>query len=463
MFDLKLLRYGNTPCLIGENSEITYQELDSICKGIQEDLPNQKQLILVKATTNIETIVGYLSFLRSNHALIMLDASIEQELIDTIIKEYQPNFIWEELESDRRYINTYEGYGLRSENLKTLSLEPELSLLLSTSGSTGSPKMVRLSKKNLYANCNSIIEYLNIDITHRAITNLPLHYSYGISILNTHLEKGASLVVTNESIMSKNFWNIFRKLEVTTLNGVPYHYEIFKKIGLMKMNLPSLKYMTQAGGKLNHKLVEEYAVWGKEKNIQFWVMYGQTEATARISYLPSSDVVENNKSIGMVIPNGQLMIKNLNNTEYITDVDIEGELVYKGDNVMMGYANNISDLNKPDELQGLLSTGDIAKRDHRNYFYITGRLKRFIKIHGNRISLDEIEHYLKSINFDILCTGIDNKLMIVTRDESTVTEIKKKIIQKYAFHHSVIKVKYILEYPTSSSGKIKYQELREEF
>lgn len=459
MFDLNLLRYGKEPCLITGEYTISYEDIENICLTIENALPTTKQLILVKAKVNVETIIGYLSFLRSNHALIMLDASVDHAFTQNIIETYKPNLIWEESHDTDKYLVKYKNYGLKENNLEDLDLHPNLALMLSTSGTTGSPKMVKLTKENLYSNCTSIVQYLNIEQSHRAITNLPLYYSYGLSILNTHLKQGASIVVTDESIMSKKFWEIFKKFKVTTLSGVPYHYEIFKRIGLMKMDLPSLKYMTQAGGKLNQKLVIEFATWANENNIDFCVMYGQTEATARMSYLPIEKTLEKNTSIGIAIPNGQFKIKDLTSNKFLDEADIDGELIYEGRNVMMGYATCLTDLSKDDELNGILHTGDVARKDKDGYFYITGRLKRFIKIHGNRIGLDEIEHYLKSLHFEVLCTGIDNKLMIASLDENSTEEIKQIVLEKYSLHHTVVKVKYIKECPITSAGKIKYQDL----
>ncbi|HIP13791.1 MAG TPA: AMP-dependent synthetase [Arcobacter sp.] len=463
MFDLNLSRYGEEPCLITDEYTISYEEVENICLTIENALPTGKQLILVKAKVNVETIIGYLSFLRSGHAFIMLDASVNQAFTQNIIETYKPNLIWEECNDADRYLTKYKNYGLKKHNLTSLKLNSNLSLMLSTSGTTGSPKMVKLTKANLYSNCTSIIQYLNIEQSHRAITNLPLYYSYGLSILNTHLEQGSSIVVTDSSIMSKEFWDTFNKFKVTTLSGVPYNYEIFRRIGLMKMNLPSLKYMTQAGGKLNHKLVVEYATWANKNNIDFCVMYGQTEATARMSYLPIEKTLEKDTSIGIAIPNGKFKLKDLSNNKFFNEVDIDGELIYEGKNIMMGYASCLDDLSKNDELNGILHTGDIARKDKDGYFYITGRLKRFIKIHGNRVGLDEIEHYLKSLHYDILCTGIDNKLMIASLDENKIEELKQIVLEKYSFHHSVVKIKHIEEYPVTSAGKIKYQDLLGKF
>ncbi len=463
MFDLNLSKYKNTPCIITSEATFTYQEIENICLTIESVLPDTKQLVLIKAKVNVETIIGYLSFLRSNYAIIMIDASVDDSSIGNIIETYQPNFIWEEKNAATDYLMTHKHYGLKKLNNEILNIHPDLSLMLSTSGTTGSPKMVKLTKDNLYANSKSIVQYLGIQQNHRAISNLPLYYSYGLSILNTHLEQGASMVLTDESIMSKAFWNIFNKFNVTTLSGVPYHYEILRRIGFMKMELPSLKYMTQAGGKLNQKLVKEYALWADQNNVNFCVMYGQTEATARMSYLPMEKTLEKDTSIGIAIPGGQFTLQNLLNGTIIDDVDTDGELIYTGKNVMMGYAMSLADLAKGDELHGTLHTGDIARKDKDGFFYITGRLKRFIKIHGNRVGLDEVEQYLKSFHFDVLCTGIDNKLMIASANEDNIENIKQIVIEKYAFHHTVVKVKYVKEFPVSNTGKIQYQTLIGQF
>ncbi len=463
MFDTGLSKYGEDICLISDRLVMTYNQLDELCSSIFSKLPTNKQLILIKAETNIETIVGYITCLRENHAFIMLDGSVNDEFVNNIIETYSPNFIWEEKNEGEDYIVEYESYGLKIYNKEDIALSEKLSLMLSTSGTTGSPKMVKLTRENLYSNCDAIVEYLNIQSNHRAITNLPLYYSYGISILNTHLSTGASIVVTKESIMSKDFWEIFKKYNVTTLSGVPYHYEMFRRIGLMKMELPSLKYLTQAGGKLNKNLIIEYALWAQNTKRKFFVMYGQTEATARISYMPSNKILQKESSIGIPIPNGKLFLKILNSTGLINEPFKDGELLYQGPNVMMGYATTIEDLSFDDELQGLLHTGDIAQKDSDGFYYITGRLKRFIKIHGNRVGLDEIEHYLKSEEYDVLCTGIDNKLMIVALETTNLEDIKNTILLKYGFHHSAIKIKHVSNFPLTSAGKIKYQDIIKEF
>jgi len=463
MFDIKLGDYSDRVCLISKTDRLSYLDVDRASIELHSSLPKYKQLVIVKAQIDIETIIGYLTFLRADYAFMMLDSSLDDELLENIIQKYNPNFIWEERIINKEYIAKYKAYGLRYRHSKRLDLHPDLSLILSTSGTTGSPKMVKLTKANLYANCNSIVEYLHIDDTHRAITSLPLHYSYGISILNTHLAQGASIVVTDDSIMSKPFWDTFRQHSITTLSGVPYNYEMLNRIGFFNMSLPSLKYMTQAGGKLNHKLVDRFAKWANEHNIEFFVMYGQTEATARISYMPTDMTLIKSSSIGIPIPNGELLIQSLDSDKIIDKNYIDGELLCRGDNVMMGYATTLEELANGYELSGLLHTGDIAHKDSDGYYYITGRLKRFIKIYGNRVGLDEIEQYLKSKSYDILCTGVDNKLMIATLNKEDNETIKRDLIERFGLHHTSIQVISVDKFPVSSSGKIQYQKLIKEF
>jgi len=459
MFDMDLASYGDNNCFISEEEILTYNDVDKVCLAIEKVLPKKKQLILIMARVNIETVVGYLSFLRANHTVIMIDTSMSKEFSSNIINTYEPNLIWEEKEDSNAYMTSYCNYGLRVHSTAMLNLHDELALMLSTSGTTGSPKMVKLTKGSLYANCKSIIQYLDINSNHKVITNLPFYYSYGLSVLNTHLAQGASIIVTEHSMFSKEFWELFKKEQVTTLNGVPYHYEMLKRVGMMKMELPSLKYMTQAGGKLNQKLVKEYTQWAYEHKVDFFVMYGQTEATARISYLPKERTMEKISSIGIPIADGRLFIQDVNSGKLIDDVEKDGELIYEGNNVMMGYATNLEDLVKGDELNGKLATGDIAQKDKDGFFYITGRLKRFIKMQGNRIGLDEVEHYLKSKSYDVLCTGMDNKLMIGVRQEDKAKEILKVVTKAFNLHHSVVKVQYIQKFPVSKTGKIQYEEL----
>ena len=253
-------------------------------------------------------------------------------------------------------------------------LNSELAILLSSSGSTGSPKLIRISYKNLLSNTISISSYLNLNSDEIAITNLPMNYSYGLSIINSHLYVGAKIVVTEKSLFQRDFWELVKLNNVTSLSGVPYTYEILKKLRFFKMDLPSIKYITQAGGKLSNSIIEEFAYQCKNKNIDFFIMYGQTEGTARLSYLNPNKIIEKLGSIGKAIPGGKFRLVS-NSNKIIESPNIEGELVYVGENVMLGYANEKSHLSKGAELNNILYTGDLAYKDKEGYFFITGRKK----------------------------------------------------------------------------------------
>ena len=196
------------------------------------------------------------------------------------------------------------------------------------------------------------------------------------------------------SLIDKAFWVLLKTKEATTFGGVPYVYEMLKKLRFPRMDLPNLKILTQAGGKLSRELSEEFATICEQKGIRFLVMYGQAEAAPRMSYLPSEYAISKAGSIGIAIPGGEFWLVD-DNGNVIPDSDTVGELIYKGDNVTMGYAASCEDLCKGDENGGVLKTGDMAKQDADGFYYIVGRKKRFLKLFGNRVNLDEVEQLIK--------------------------------------------------------------------
>ena len=187
---------------------------------------------------------------------------------------------------------------------KKYALYDELGLLISTSGSTGSPKLVRQSYLNVMDNARSIAKYLKLDETERPITTLPMNYVYGLSIINSHFLTGAVLLLTDKTLMQKEFWNFFKEAEATSFGGVPYTYEMLDKLRFYNMQLPSLRTMTQAGGKLTPELHEKFAIYAAENNKNFIVMYGAAEATSRMGYLPPDKAIEKKGSMGIPIPGG---------------------------------------------------------------------------------------------------------------------------------------------------------------
>ena len=286
-----------------------------------------------------------------------------------------------------------------------------------------------------------------------------MYYSFGMSVINSHLIKGATILLTDKAVLQREFWNFTKEQKATSIAGVPYTYEMLKRLRFFRMDLPDLKTMIQAGGKLNAAYVKEYVDFAEANGKQFIVMYGQTEAAPRMSYLPHDKAVEKNASIGIAIPGGKFSIIDIDGNE-ITEPDTDGELVYKGPNVCMGYAEKRKDLMLGDENHGVLHTGDIARMDNDGYYYITGRMKRFVKIWGNRCNLDATEQLVKAITPNCACVGVDDLITVFVTDEGLEEEIKNLLVEKTGFNPRAFDIKHINDIPKASSGKIQYPELQ---
>ena len=397
----------------------------------------------------------------------MLKADLDEILLTNMLETYKPAYInlpTSMADGFDKFEKVYSniGYTLLKTNFEEeYKLNDELALLLTTSGSTGSPKLVRQSYKNIEANTKSIVEYLQLNETERAITTLPMNYTYGISIINTHLWVGASIILTEKGLMQKEFWQQMKEFEATSFAGVPYTYEMLDKLRFFRMSLPSLRYMTQAGGKLSPELHHKFAQWAKDCGKKFIVMYGQTEATARMSYLPAEKSLEKYGSMGIAIPNGKFSLIDVNGEEILTPETV-GELVYEGDNVTLGYAECGKDLDKGDERQGKLITGDMAKFDKDGFFYIVGRKKRFLKIYGNRVNLDETERLIKSAfkNLECACTGVDDSMKIYTTNPLENENVMTFVTSKTGLNKAAFEVLNINEIPKNEAGKTLYKELK---
>lgn len=468
VFDLST--FESRIAIVNEYGEhFSYGDLMNVCGKLQPFLSTKdKKLVIILTQNNIETIIGYLAVLQNDHSVMLIDAALDKKLLDHLIKIYLPDFIWGPERGENREdraIFKYKNYELlQCDGEKQSKLHPALSVLLPTSGSTGSPKLVKLTKSNIMANARSIAAYLHLNETERPIANLPIHYSYGLSIINSHFMVGATVLLTDAPMVKREFWDFFESAAGTSLAGIPYTYEILKRIGFFNMDLPSLRCITQAGGKLDTHLIVEYARLSREKNFDFYVMYGQTEATARISYLAPQYNLSKAGSIGKAIPDGKMQVMD-ESGNIITRPKQEGELVYQGPNVMMGYAHCREDLGKNDELSGVLKTGDIAYFDEDGFFYITGRKSRFLKILGKRISLPEIEAYLKLQGYHCLCGGADDMLLIACpqeyreHQEEIFANIRQEVFIRFKIPLALTRVFPIRNIPRNSSGKINYSEI----
>ena len=240
-------------------------------------------------------------------------------------------------------------------------------MLLPTSGSMGSPKFVRLSKSNIVSNTKAIAQYLGLSSKEKAITNMPISYSYMFSIVNTHLFSGGSLLFTDRSILDKTFWQEAKAFEITSFSGVPFMYETLLRLGLKRFWFPTIKCFTQAGGRLDDTTLKSLTNFCKENKLKFFSMYGQTEASPRISYLDWESSPSKLGSIGKAIPDSRMWLEDENKVKIEKPYKI-GHLVFEGENVFMGYARNFMDLEKDDEIGSKLYTGDLAEFDEEGFF-----------------------------------------------------------------------------------------------
>jgi len=459
-------KYSELPAVITDKGEvITYQQLQMETVNFSRNI-GRRCLVFSLCDNSIGALVGYTGSIIHKHVPLLLDASMDLDSLGKLIELYRPAFLWVPTVKASQFDGFYSVYESWNYTLLKASFDCEyslfddLALLLTTSGSTGSPKLVRLSLDNLKANAQSIVEYLQLDQTERPITTLPMNYSYGMSIINSHLTVGATLLMTSSTLMQKKFWSFFKEQNATSFGGVPYTYEILDKLRFYRMELNSLRTMTQAGGKLSQVLLQKFAEYAQSTGKRFCVMYGQTEASPRMSYLPAEYALLKCGSIGVAIPGGSFSIIDANGKE-IKEPCVVGELVYSGTNVSMGYAEIGTDLIKGDELKGSLFTGDMARFDTDNFYYIVGRKKRFLKIFGNRVNLDETEHMIKSNyqNIECACTGIDDKMYIFFVGDFFSEDIRKFVSEKTKLNFSAFQVEAINEMPKNESGKIVYPAL----
>ena len=464
MWDLK--KYENNIAIKDElGPEITYDGLDEL--GAKLVAATQGRCLVASLCRNtIGSAIGYISFINNGIVPIMLNAHLETELRDELLEKYQPKYLWlpqdmaEEFKELEVAFEAYDYALLKTNYLEEYPLYEELALLLTTSGSTGSPKFVRQSYANIKANTDSIVEYLKLDASEKPITTLPMNYTYGLSIINTHIMVGATILLTDKSLMQKEFWSFFKDNGATSFGGVPYTYEMLKRLRFMRMDLPTLRTMTQAGGKLTPELHEEFAQYAATNDKNFVVMYGQCEATARMGFLPADMAVAKKGSMGIAIPGGKFTLIDVDGKAITTPL-VTGELVYEGPNVTLGYAQCGEDLIKGDEREGILQTGDMAQFDEDGYYYIVGRKKRFLKIYGNRVNLDEMDRLIKAQYEDVECAcgGVDDHLYIFVTDESKAAEIKDFVVEKTRLNPQAFKTVAIAEIPKNDAGKVLYREL----
>lgn len=410
---------------------LTYGALETVCDEWADKLQG-RQLVALLCDNTVPSLSAYIGLQSAGHVVILLSSKVADQALAEIIERYTVNAVVHP-DISIQYFHTQQS-----------SLHRELSVCLSTSGSTGSPKLVRFSFEQLKTNAVAIANYLELDQSEVPLAHLPYEYSFGLSVIHSHMAVGAKILLTNQSMMQKQFWENFA--QATSFSGVPFHFDMLLRMRLEQKVLPKLKTLTQAGGKLPVEKAKELHSLSEAKGWKFHIMYGQTEAAPRIAWLPHHKMPENFGCIGQPIPGVSLSL------------EPDGELVVKSPSIMAGYALDRADLAKGSELNGILHTGDLAEQTSSGLYRITGRKSRFIKLQGNRVSLDSVEAAMMEIGQEVYATGVDDKLVMFVAS-SDVKSIRKIAINLFSFPARSVHVKTLMNVPRMPNDKIDYSGL----
>lgn len=457
----ELEQHGRRIALIEESRAWEYYELAHMADELAGLLPAGRGIGMLAMSACVPAVALYLGALRTRRQVpLLIQPDMHADLVADLLLHYQPEWFAAAGEAPEGYRTAYRSAELClhvrtgfADSASLLDPHPDLALLMSTSGSTGSAKLVRLSHAAISANACAIADYLGLQPSDRAITILPLAYSFGLSILNSHLACGGAVVLSSDSLLTRHFWKSASANGVTSLSGVPATYEMLRRMGLPKLHaqLPSLRMLTQAGGRLREELVRYFGTACVEHMVQFFVMYGQTEASPRISYVPPERLLDKVGSIGIPIPGGRMYVDSTN-----------GELVYEGPNAMMGYATVRDDLGRADEIHGVLRTGDLGRADDEGFYFITGRAKRFLKVSGHRINLDEVEAMLSAaLGMQITCVGRDDDLVAFSSGDAVADHAQVRLLVQARYHlfGGHVRSLHVDDLPLLPNAKLDYQRL----
>lgn len=442
--------------------QLTYGDLCAFTDDFFSQI-NKRTLIFILCDNCAAAMAGYIACLSSRITPLLLSRNIDKQLLDNMIMIYQPEFIWapDSMVSQFCYKPVYSNYGytLIETNQECHELYDGLALLMTTSGSTGSPKVVRHSYNNVESIAKNVAKVFEMDEKESGMISLPIHFTQGLNVATSHLYGGSVILLPTATIMQKRFWEFLKNRGATSITAVPYTIELLNKLRFFEMDLPCLKTLNQGGGRLTDELFMKCAEYATRTGRRFIPTYGSTETTSRMAYLPPELTMEKCGSIGRAIPEGVLTLVDDDGQE-ISENEVLGEIVYQGPNVMLGYAESGFDLAKGDEQMGVYATGDLAWFDGDGCHFIVGRKKRFLKLFGNRIGLDEVERLIKE-NFltECACTGTDNNMIIYVTDNTKKSEISKFLEQITGINKTAFTVETIGEIPKNDAKKILYENL----
>lgn len=450
----------NIAAIDDKGNEYSYGDVHDFVVSFRDWIPD-RSLIFILCRNNFATLAAHVACIENHVVPLMISADMDEGLLKNLISAYSPEYIWlpeEMVNSGKIVVHKYD-YALVKHSDKKVLMHDDLAMLLTTSGSTGSPKLVRHSYDNLYLNAKHVAEVFGFNEDDKALVDLKLHYTMGLNVACSNLYSGATLILTEHNPSEKEWWKVFDEYHPTNMCGVPYSYEILKAMRFFRKEHEGLRIIAQGGGKLTDELFETLAEYASDHEISFYATFGTSETTARLAYLPPELAKDKTGSIGKAIPGGELFLVD-ENGKIIIDNVAEGEMVYKGPNVTLGYAYTIDDLSKGDERKGMYFTGDIARRDSDGFYYILGRKGRFLKLFGYRVGLDECENLLKmNYNSEFACAGTDNQLVVYHTADISDKDIKLFLSKKTGIQISAFASEKIDAIPRNENGKIKYAEL----
>lgn len=445
-----------------EGNSVKYGEIPELMKNVGENVVS-RSIIFNLCKNTVGSVIGYPGFVEKKAVPVMLNSKIDKELLDNLLETYKPAYLWIPKENTENYPyeKVYElfDYVLLKTDNEIYPINDKLQLLMTTSGSTGSPKLVRYKKGNLEANAKNVALAFGWTSEERPVCDLGMQYTMGLNVINTHLYVGATLLLTTYNLFSGEFWDYIRAEKATNFTGVPFSYDIFYRLHFERMDLPYLTTLSQGGGKLTDARFKQLADYAERTGKRFIASFGTTETSARMACLPADLAASKIGSIGRAIPEGELFLVDTEGN-LIEDVVAEGEMCYKGPNVTMGYAVCKEDLEKDDEFNGVYHTGDLAKRDEDGCYYVTGRLSRFLKLLSYRVSLDQTERMIQQeFGIECACAGTDQRMNIYVTDESKSKEIVDFLCDKLGMFKTLFRVFVIDEILRNDSGKIQYKKL----
>lgn len=438
---------------------LTYGQIISLADTIEHNV-SPRSLFFILTRNDVGGIAMVMSVILSGNVPLILSEKTEPGLLANLKDTYGPQFIVRpsENESDCTIMGRF-GYTVESTGASPCKMYTELSHLLPTSGSTGSPKLVRHKYGNIEAAGLNISTFFRLTASDRPLMVLPLHYTMGLSMVFSHLKVGATILITDLNMTDPRFWKFLKEEHATSFTGVPFSYEILDKVRFTRMKLPDLTLLTQGGGKMPADLNLKFAEYCRDNGKEWIATYGQSEGTARMAWLPPQYAISKMGSIGIAVPNGKLMLRDADGN-IIEESPATGEMCYAGKNVTMGYARCREDLALGDERNGFLPTGDIAYRDADGFYYIRGRMGRFLKIYGNRIGLDECEQIVKpNINGECACTGNDALLIVYLTDIGDAERAKNALVDALHLPANAIETRVIDALPKNEAGKTLYTKL----